>query len=582
MEIDDAICLGKIASIRKMNYAPVVLFVYNRPEHTLKTLEALSKNQLANESLLYIFADGPKENADENDLRKIIETRDCLRSRRWCKDVIIKENEINLGLANSIIAGVTEVVNRHGNIIVLEDDLVTSIGFLKYMNSALSVYKSEKKVMHISGYMFPVKGKLPETFFYRQASCWGWGTWSDRWNMIEKSPGKLMKELLISGKINNADIDGTNQFVEYLKGNIDGRLKTWAVLWHFSVFLNNGLCLHPGKSLVKNIGMDNSGSNCENTNLYDVELVEYIRVKKIKIKDFQKVYKYLKTFYKPSNNAGFLHSTSNKIKALVPPEFKRHMKMLISKEFKETELEKSRIQNLHRYTEADISFLGKKIKIVDIDSFEFNKKEIFDQQIYKFNSNKEEPYIIDCGANIGLSIIYFKELFPKAKIIGFEPDAKIFNKLLHNIGSFNLTNVELVEKACWNEETTLQFYSEGADGGRVAKDLDKDNLIEVKTIRLRNLLNSEVDFLKIDIEGAEFLVLEDCKDLLRNVKNLFVEYHSFLHEEQRLDNLLALIKNAGFRYAIQQHGVVSKLPFKNIELQSGMDTLLNISAYRNP
>ena len=169
-----------------MNLAPIVLFVYNRPWHTLQTLEALRKNALASESILYIFADGPKPFADESAMHKINETRECIKKKQWCKEVIIYEREINLGLADSIINGVTEIVNKHGKIIVLEDDIVTSKGFLKYMNDALDIYELEEKVMHISGYMFPVKKKLPKTFFYKPTTCWGWATWSRSWKYFKK------------------------------------------------------------------------------------------------------------------------------------------------------------------------------------------------------------------------------------------------------------------------------------------------------------------------------------------------------------------------------------------------------------
>jgi len=127
------------------------------------------------------------------------------------------------------------------------------------------------------------------------------------------------------------------------------------------------------------------------------------------------------------------------------------------------EIERLRLQNLPRFIETELNFLDKKIHIVDIASFNFIRKEIFDQQIYKFKAATDKPYIIDCGANIGLSIIYFKQLYPNAKIIGFEPDDKVFKALKRNIEAFNFCDVELIKKACWNEETTLKFYSEGAD-----------------------------------------------------------------------------------------------------------------------
>ena len=123
-----------------MSLAPIVLFVYNRPQHTLRTLKALSQNVLAKDSDLYVFADGAKENADEETLKRIKEVREIVKSKEWCQKTILTEGKINKGLGNSIIDGVSKVVKEYGKVIVLEDDLVTSPYFLKYMNDALDIY----------------------------------------------------------------------------------------------------------------------------------------------------------------------------------------------------------------------------------------------------------------------------------------------------------------------------------------------------------------------------------------------------------------------------------------------------------
>lgn len=233
-----------------------------------------------------------------------------------------------------------------------------------------------------------------------------------------------------------------------------------------------------------------------------------------------------------------------------------------------------------RFVPTNTTFMGKRVELVDAASFLFIKMEIFGQQLYKFRANHASPYIIDCGANIGLSVIYFKQLYPDAEVVAFEPDKKVFEALKSNVNIFSFDRVTLINKGLWNDVTTLHFYSEGADGGRIAREKDHQNISSIETIRLRAFLERPVDFLKIDIEGAELAVLKDCCDLLHNVENMFVEYHSFIGEEQNLDELLRIVKNAGFRYTIQQHGVISKHPFIKVENQSGMDILLNISAYR--
>ena len=182
------------------NLSPIVLFVYNRPWHTRQTLETLSKNILADQSKLYIYADGPKENATDEQLRKINDVRKLIREKNWCREVEIIEREKNIGIENSTITGVTEIVNKFGKIIVVEDDIVTSVGFLKYMNEALDLYEKYEKVMYISGYMFPVKAKLPETFFLPITSYWGWGTWARAWKEFHSS-GQQLKETISANKL---------------------------------------------------------------------------------------------------------------------------------------------------------------------------------------------------------------------------------------------------------------------------------------------------------------------------------------------------------------------------------------------
>lgn len=246
------------------NLAPIVLFVYNRPSHTLKTLEALADNILASESVLYIYADGIKDNSSESVLQDINTTRAILRKKMWCKEVHIIESSFNKGLAKSIIEGVTEVLDKHGKIIVLEDDIVTSPIFLNYMNEALTLYENNKKVMHIGGYVPLTTGAkfLPDSFFVDYMYCWGWATWKDSWSLFiddinyiyDKFPSKLNRFKF--------DLDGSVGMYSQIIGNIDGTIKTWAVKWYASILLNNGLCLYPQYSLVDNIGIDGSGEHC--------------------------------------------------------------------------------------------------------------------------------------------------------------------------------------------------------------------------------------------------------------------------------------------------------------------------------
>lgn len=271
-----------------MIYAPVVLFVYNRPEHTLKTLEALSKNKYADKTTLYIYADGPKEGLTPEEFYKIKETRNVLRKKLWVKDVVIIESDHNKGLAESIVHGVSSIVNKYGKVIVLEDDIITSEGFLKYMNEALNIYDNVEEVFHISAYMHPIKYPLPNLFFYNANSCWGWATWKRAWKFFVDDI-KVLNECLL--KHPNYNVKSFNKgqgkaFSEQLLGNIDGSLSTWAIKWHASIFLQNGFCLHPGKSLIRNIGFDSSGLHCGTNEVYlKQDIVEGINVKLLPLEE---------------------------------------------------------------------------------------------------------------------------------------------------------------------------------------------------------------------------------------------------------------------------------------------------------
>lgn len=244
------------------------------------------------------------------------------------------------------------------------------------------------------------------------------------------------------------------------------------------------------------------------------------------------------------------------------------------------ERELRRIRSNPRFEEGFSQILGKKIKYTDSASFCFIFDEIFRKKIYQFTSQSEQPYIIDAGANIGLSIIYFKSLYPHAEITAFEPDEEAYSALQYNIESFDLTNVKLVKKGLWDSNTSLKFYAEGADGGRIATPSNDSQIVDIKTERLTSYLNRRVDFLKMDIEGAEVRVMKDCEAYLTSVENIFVEYHSFTNQSQQLHEILQILSGAGFQYVIHHVGVFSQQPFTTVNQYMDMDLQLNIYGYR--
>lgn len=241
----------------------------------------------------------------------------------------------------------------------------------------------------------------------------------------------------------------------------------------------------------------------------------------------------------------------------------------------------NKLKKTPRFTHQAVTIFDHKIVMPDVASFFSVLPEIFDRKIYSFKAETDSPLIIDCGANIGLSVIFFKRLYPEAKIIAFEPDGNIFKYLKTNTESFELDNVTLVNKGLWHEKTTLSFYSEGADGGRIAGSAALGNKITIETVKLGEYLKGkEIDFLKIDIEGAECEVLSESAAYLGNVKNIFIEYHSFYDKPQTLSEILNVLKEAGFRYYVEHVGIKSLNPFDHLNTTVGFDNQLNIFGYR--
>lgn len=297
--------------------APIVLFVYNRPRHTKQILDALMSNELADQSKLYIFSDGPKYIASDDQMRAIEEVRHLIREKQWCREVEIIESDYNKGLADSIIHGVTHIVNKHEKIIVLEDDLVTSKGFLKFMNETLNMYNDDERVMHVSGYMYPVNSQISQTtFFLKILSCWGWGTWKRAWEYYNHNVKDHIKYFSQSKELlRKFDIEGHAYFYKQLLDNADHKIYSWAVRWYASWLRAGGYSLFPKMSLVKNIGFDGSGIHCDSISMYDVNPVESLPVKKIDVVENKTIRKEFDRFFERSLTRKISHK--NRVKSLI-------------------------------------------------------------------------------------------------------------------------------------------------------------------------------------------------------------------------------------------------------------------------
>lgn len=264
------------------NLAPIIVFCYNRPWHVEQTLKALSRNELADQSTLYIYCDGPKPDATDEQRQKIADVRQVVRKRQWCKEVHVVEAEKNKGLANSIIGGVTEVINKHGRVIVLEDDLVSSPFFLKYMNMSLDFYQEYSSVFSISGYNFPPsKLEIPIDYLFDnyvslRICSWGWATWIDRWNKVDWS----MEDYNICKRNSNV-LRALNRlgddFVPMLQMQKNGIIDSWAVRFGLAHFKYHAVAIWPCKSYVTNIGFDGTGTHSGTiANMYKNDLTQSI------------------------------------------------------------------------------------------------------------------------------------------------------------------------------------------------------------------------------------------------------------------------------------------------------------------
>lgn len=241
-----------------MKLAPIVIFTYNRPLHTQQTVEALLKNEYASESDLIIFSDAPK---NETAKRGVEETRSYIRNIVGFKSLRIIERDRNFGLANNIIDGVTSIVNEFGRIIVLEDDLLTSPYFLKFMNEALDKYENVDEVVSVHGYVYPVKGKLPTNFFLKHTDSLGWGTWKESWQIFNPDGTSLLSELGSRRILGEFNFNDSYNFTKMLKAQIEGLNNSWAIRWYASTFLAGKISLFPNVSLIYHNGNDLQATN---------------------------------------------------------------------------------------------------------------------------------------------------------------------------------------------------------------------------------------------------------------------------------------------------------------------------------
>ncbi len=252
--------------------APVCLFTYNRLFETQLTIDALKKNKLAQDTELFIFSDHAKKDDSSN---KVEAVRQYLYTIDGFKSVKIIESPLNKGLANSIISGVSQVIQKYKKVIVLEDDLITTPNFLNFMNQALDYYSNNRNIQSISAYTLRIKSNNDEVNFQKRPGSWGWATWEDRWAGATFDKQTIQHQIIQNKNIlKKFGMACGADMPKMLIDSINDKNDSWYVRWAFDQFMNDKYSVYPAKSYVQNIGFSSNGTHCKGINSYYSELID--------------------------------------------------------------------------------------------------------------------------------------------------------------------------------------------------------------------------------------------------------------------------------------------------------------------
>lgn len=320
--------------------APIVLFVYNRPYHTQQTVEALLKNDLASESDLYVFADGPKEGASSSQTDRVQQVRNYIDEIAGFKSVTIEKSDRNKGLANSVISGVSKVINRYGRAIVVEDDIVTHPFFLRFMNDCLDVYEKREDIFMIGGHSCNIK--LPwwyrkDIYIAHRSNSWGWATWVDRWEKADWNVSGFESLKNNPKEISRFNRGGIDMF-PMLKAQLDGKIDSWAIRWDYCMYKNDAYCVFPVRTLDCNVGFDGSGVHCGSVvDNFDAPMYDeptYNIKLPLEIRNYKKVARQFQDF-KSTNGKGYpslVKRVKHRVRALLKKIRKYCFSVVIKKD----------------------------------------------------------------------------------------------------------------------------------------------------------------------------------------------------------------------------------------------------------
>ena len=524
-----------MVNLRK-ELAPIVVFGYNRPQHLQQTLTALNNNDLSSHSQLYIFLDAAKYREDEPKCRQVYQVSTNFKWKGWNKKIISRTS--NFGLAKNITDGVSEILDNHSSVIVLEDDIVTSKGFLRYMNDALKYYRDNSQVMHIAGYMHPIhlSGKQ-QTYFYQVSSCWGWATWASAWKHFNNDHTELYELLKQRKKLHWFDLDGSGVFLSQLKRNLDGTLKSWAIKWQASVNLRNGFSLHPYKSLVRNIGFDSSGANCKKNEKYsDQEVTDYIQINEIPLELDTKLRNKMKKYYR--KRTSIAQKGVEKLKHI--------FSSAVTNRVKWNKVAAGPGKGSFLFVNKQ-SFGGWNDMLTgSFDNFWYSR---LDQTGLRFES------IIDVGAHFGYHTLCLQRKYPDAQIIAVEPNPFNLKRLRLHLEKNDLSHIIIESVAVSSEKGELEFsYSDNVESSQstgsylsqVTPPLSPDHYTTFKNIKVHSDTLDEIchrnsfkpDLIKIDVEGAEILALRGGERVFNDIRPyICLEAHSLRLEKEACELL---------------------------------------------
>jgi FkbM family methyltransferase len=566
---------------------PVLLLAFNRPDLTRRVFEVIRE---AKPSLFFLAVDGPRANKPgEAELNR--EIRSLAGEVDWPCEVHTRFIDENLGCKRAVSGAIDWFFEHVEEGIILEDDCLPHASFFSYCAAMLEHYRDDPSIGMISGDNFrPQSEWSPEGHgFSIFTFIWGWATWRRAWRHYDADIYDW-QECKRSGWLR--DLFRRPEAVTYWTDVFDrchsGQINSWDYSWSYSCWRAGFLSVIPGCNLVTNIGFGERSTHTKEAShhysQYPVrEISQPLKALSDKVRDRSQEEQFLRDVYNVR-----LHSMSKRLRRSFRKWSRRLVKNINqwtlplagrgSRLRRQVDLLKISQRFLPGCTRLD----GMDWSYPDAVSFSYAYEQIFLRGVYDIGASARPTRILDCGANVGLATLYWKKRYPDVEVIAVEADPEIFKYLVDNINCAGVTGVHVLNQAVWHSAGELSFAPQGADGGCLHDTRDKtpSRTIRVPAVPLGDLIgDAPLDLLKIDIEGAECDVLIGQEDVLGPVERIFVEYHSYVKKEQRVDELLSLLRRAGFRLHIHPE-LVSPRPFVKKLLENGMDHRLNIYAWR--